>query len=74
MRVPEKYGGKLSGGRVQVERLQIVQHIDVAVGDQYHFSLRQLTQRAFAIHIAAHRGHRSDLAQFFQYRGFAHIA
>ena len=31
MRVPEKHGGKLSRRRVQMQRVQIVQHIDVAV-------------------------------------------
>src|ERR1039458_180935 len=74
MRVAEEHGGKLSRCRVQVQQLQIVQHIDVAVRDQYHFSLRQLARRTFAVGVAAHCGDRRNLAQLFEYRNVAHVA
>ena len=45
VRMAEEHSGKFARRRVQVQRLQIVQHIDVAVGDQHHIGLRQLAQR-----------------------------
>ena len=74
VRVAEEDGGKFSGGGVQVQGLEIVEHVDIAAGDEGHFGLRQLAAGAFAVHVAADGGDGGDLAQILENGGLAHVA
>src|ERR1039458_4738344 len=74
VRVAEEHGGELSGGGVQVERVEVVEHVDVAAAEEENLRLRKLAARAVAVHIAADGGDRSDLAQILENGRLAHVA
>ncbi len=74
MRVAEEHGAKLPGCWVQVQRVQVVEHVDVAAIEKQDIGFRKFTAWAFAVHVPPNRGHRGDLGQLLQNRRLAHIA
>jgi hypothetical protein len=74
MRVAVEHGGEPSGCWIEVERAQVVEHVDIAVGDEDDFGFGEFAARAFAIDIAAYGCDWSDLAQLFEDGDFADVA
>lgn len=65
MRVSEQNSRKLCHGRVQVQRMQVVEHVDILALEQHDFCFRQLAARAAPIHIATDRRNGGDFLQGF---------
>jgi len=74
MRVAEEDGGKLPCRGVEVQRIQVMKHVDVAIRDEHNVGLGQFAAWALAVHVAANRGDRSDVGELFQNRDFADVA
>ncbi len=74
MRVAEEHGGKLPGGWVEMQRVQVVEHVDVAAIEKQYIGLRKFTAWAFAVNVSADRRHGSNLPQRFENGRFANIA
>jgi len=79
MRVAVEDGGKFGGCRIEVQSLEIVEHVDVEacvrrVLDEHNFGFGQLAAGAFSVDVAANGGDGGDFGQFGQYKGIAHVA
>jgi hypothetical protein len=74
VRMAEEHGGKPSGHRVKVQRVQVVEHVHIPAAGEDDVRFRQLAAWALAIDIAADSGDRSDLLKFVQDGDFADIA
>jgi hypothetical protein len=71
--------GELCGCGVKVERLEVVQHVDVeaAVGrvfDEDDVGFGELGAGAFAVDVAANGGDGSDFGEIVEDGGFANVA
>ena len=72
-------GGKFGGGGVQVERFEVVEHVDVEacvrrIFDEDDFGFGQFAACAFSVDVAANGGDGGDFGEFGQYKGIAHVA
>lgn len=74
VRVAEENGGEFGGGRIEVERCQIVQHVEVVIGGEIDLGRRQIGAGAFAVGVAVNGGDGRDARQSLQDRGLADIA
>ena len=74
MRMPEKHRRKLRRCRVQMQRAQVMQHVEIVPFAQHHLGLRQLAAWSLTIHIAANRRHRRNRPELMQNEVLAHIA
>ena len=74
MGMSEKHRRKLRRRRVQMQRAQVMQHVEIVPFRQHHFGLRQLAAWSLAIHIAANRRHRRNRLELMQNENLAHIA
>jgi len=62
--VAVQHRGKFGRRGIEVQGLQVVQHINVAVLDEDHLGFGQFGAGALAVHVAAHGGYRRDLGEF----------
>jgi len=74
VRVPVEDRGKLRSRRVQVQRADVVQQVEVSALDEQDFRFGQAGARSFPVDVAAHRGDGRDPAQGLEDFGVAHIA
>ena len=72
--VAVKHCGESRSRRVEIERVQIVQHVKVPSRKGCDFGLLQPRARAMRVDIASDRSHRSDLCQFAKYLRIAYVA
>jgi hypothetical protein len=71
--------GEFCRCRVEVESLEVVEHVDVEAGvgrvlDEHDFGFGQLAAEAFPVDVSANGGDGSDFGEFGQYRGIADVA
>jgi len=74
MRMPGKHGGKLGCRGIEVQRLQVVQKIEIATFKQNDLCFGQFSAWTVSIDIAANRSDGCNLLQLAQDGDFAHIA
>ena len=67
-------GGESSGGRVEVEGVEVVERVDVAVGNEDDFGFREFAAGTFAVDVTADRGYGGDFAQVIENGDFAYVA
>lgn len=66
VRVAEQYRRKLRCRRIEMKRVQIVQHVKIMALEEQHLGFRQTAALAAAIDIAANGCNRSDAFERFQ--------
>jgi hypothetical protein len=64
----------LSGSRIQIQLLEIMQYINVAATGLHQFCRRQFTQRLSSVDVPFDRNNRSERPKAHQYFGISHIA
>jgi hypothetical protein len=74
-----KYGREFCCRWIEVECLEIVEHINIEayvrrVLDEDDFGFGQFGARTFSVDVAANGRDRSDFGEFSQYRGIADVA
>ncbi len=79
MRVAVEDGGEFGGGWIEVEGLEIVEHVEVFAGvgrvlDKDDFGFGELSARAFAVDVASDRSYRCNLLQSFKDQRSANVA
>lgn len=72
--VPINDNRKSGGFGFQIQFRQVVQDVDRHALDFKHIGGRNLLRPCFPIHVAADRGNRRDLSQFFQDNWIADVA
>ena len=72
--VAEEDGSEFAGGRVKVERVQVVEHVDVAVRNEDHIGFGEFAAGAGAVDVAADRGDGGDFGQLFEDRDLPNVA
>ena len=71
-------GGEFGGGGIEVESLEVVEHVDIEAGvgrvlNENDVGLGQLGAGAFAVDVAADRGDGSDFGELVEYGDFANV-
>lgn len=72
-------GGKFGCGGVEVEGLEVVEHVEVEAGvgrilDEDDFGLGELGAGAFGVDVAANGGYGSDFSEFVEDGNFSYVA
>ena len=74
VRVSVEHGDKLCRSRVEVQCLQVVQHVNVLAFGKKDLSFGQLAARALAVYVAANGCHWRDLRELVENGNLADIA
>lgn len=79
MGVAVEDGGEFGGRRVEMESLEVVQHIDVETGagrvlDEGDVGLGEAGARTIYVDVSANGGDRSDFGEIVEDGGFADVA
>ena len=74
VRVTEEHRTEFCGCRIEVQRVHIVEHIDVVAFEKQHVGFRKMAAGAAAIDITADGGKRRELFQRFQNSRIADVS
>ena len=74
MRVAIEHRAELGGCRIEIERVHIVEHVDVVAFEEQHVGFRETAARAATIDVAADRSNRGELLKRFQNGRIANVA
>lgn len=72
--MPKDDSGNPGGGRIEIELLHVVEHVDALAAKLHHLYGRQIAAWSMFIDVASNRCDRRDVTQFSQNGRIANIA